>query len=94
VQTYDEKPKRRLWEMLRWQQISNELKRNRRSGEAFLSFPAALLAPFTHYSLIARSQALRRSGNGRTCSVYCDLPIAPGTGRNQPHHLASLAGFQ
>src|SRR6516165_142480 len=34
------------------------------------------------------------SGDGRTSSVYCDLPIAPGTGRDQPHHLASLAGFQ
>jgi hypothetical protein len=24
------------------------------------------------------------SGDGRTSSVYCNLPIAPGTGRDQP----------
>jgi hypothetical protein len=34
------------------------------------------------------------SGDGRISSVYCNLPIAPGTNLDQPHHLAALAGFQ
>ena len=34
------------------------------------------------------------SGDGRISSVYCDLPITHGIDRDQPHHLAALAGFQ